>query len=161
MFASSFAWLDLHSGAVQALCGVLGLVGLAIYTFLTYGIRKESMRQALGAQRPLLVFDNLNDNGHWRLLNRGVGPALRVRWKVGKMNHPGNWHNIGAIAVDDWSDLSSEESGALLSMPDTGLRVHYEDLSGNSFCSTVGDSGDSITQDCFGIRRRERFDLDG
>ncbi|WP_035350898.1 hypothetical protein [Edaphobacter aggregans] len=111
-------FLEFHSAAIQAACSALGLIGLAVYTCLTSSIRKATVRQAKASQRPLIVFELVSDKeSKWLIYNRGNGPALHVYWKIGHANDKQNWHNLGALAVNDWSDLPDQSNPRLLTMP--------------------------------------------
>jgi hypothetical protein len=144
-------FLDTHSGAIQSICAITALIGLVCYTCFTWTIRQATVRQVTASQRPLLVLDKdetPNTNSFY-IENKGNGPALGIAWKVGQRNeangHHKHWHHIGALAVNDWSDLPSETNPELLIIPSSGLRLHYKDMEGN-FYSTVVSVGEIVLQ---------------
>jgi hypothetical protein len=65
-------WLDEHASAVQAVCSVLGLMGLYWYCILTHGIHRAALRQASAATRPFIVIDELQEKDY---------PAYELRLK--------------------------------------------------------------------------------
>jgi hypothetical protein len=122
------AWfLDTHSGTVQSLCSIAALVVVIVYTYFTWRIRQATVRQYVASQRPLLVleWDEINEeesdgdgdgdgdasNTTYAVYieNKGNGPALGVFWKIDQRNEVSGqdrpWHELGALAVGDWSDL--------------------------------------------------------
>lgn len=160
-------WLDQHAAAVQALCAMLGVLGLFVYTYLTWELRSTSIRQATASQRPLLVLlepDEVSP-GHF-IRNMGSGPAVRIAWKVGIDNDREwkVWNNVGVLAVSDWSNLPhwDQKEPRLIKIPKTGIRIHYADLTGNYYCLTATPALDDlpgvkilILQDECGISKKE------
>lgn len=165
------AWfLDTHSGAVQSVCAIAALVVVIAYTCFTWTIRQATVRQAIAAQRPLLVLeweDNeemeadaepRNENVVY-IENRGNGPALGVFWRFDERRLPGEnqqWHEIGALAVGDWSDLPNETEPELYAVPDNGLRLHYKDMAGNYYyCTRVFHRSGTISQNSETLAKRD------
>jgi hypothetical protein len=46
------AWLDVHAGALQAVCAFAALLGLIVYCKFTYDIRKAAIAQTRAALTP-------------------------------------------------------------------------------------------------------------
>jgi hypothetical protein len=144
-----------HANAIQSLCSVLGLAAVCVYTYLTLKIRRTATDQMQASQRPLLVVDEDKKSKKWIIKNKGNGPALDIYWKTGSVNSTIGWTDIGALAVGDWSDLPNSHRAELQTIPGDGLRVHYEDLSGNSYCTLVRDSATVVKQDAFPLYRKD------
>src|ERR1700722_12707198 len=128
-------FLDAHSGAIQSLCAIAALVLVGFYTVFTWTIRQATVRLETASQRPLLVLefevarrDSAGIATAWDVYieNKGNGPALGVFWKVDEHNATGSaphlWHEIGAIAVGDWSDLPSDTEAEIDKVPEIGIR---------------------------------------
>jgi len=147
---------------------MLGVIGLTVYTCLTWSLRSTSIRQAMASQRPHLVLLEPEEKvslAHF-IRNMGSGPAVRIAWKVGIDNDREEkvWNNVGALAVSDWSNLPhwDQKEPRLINMPKTGIRIHYADLAGNYYCLTAKPALDDlpnvknlILQDECGISRKE------
>ena len=142
------SWLDQHAAAVQAICAVLGIIGLFWYTYLTRELRSTGIRQATASQRPLLVLfkpDKDVSPGHF-IRNMGNGPAIGINWKVGNDNSDRIWNLVGSLAISDWSDLPNwnGKESQLMTMPKPGVRIHYADLEGNYYCLTAHPTHDDF-----------------
>ena len=147
------SWLDQHAAAVQAICAVLGIIGLICYCYLTWELRSTAIRQATASQRPLLVLfkpDEDVSSGHF-IRNMGNGPAMDIYWKVGITNVRDNsetiWNLVGTVAASDRSDLPnwSRKESQLTTMAESGIRIHYGDLEGNYYCLTARPTQDDFS----------------
>jgi hypothetical protein len=148
-------FFDCHSAAIQAMCSVLGLIGLVVYTYLTSSIRRATVRQAKASQRPLIVIDLGKEESKWLMYNKGSGPALQLYWKVSHINDNHGWNKLGALAVGDFSDIASQDDGVLLEIPKDGLRIHYSDLAGNKYCTIMKNESLVFQQDSFDLSEKD------
>lgn len=116
-------WLDDHASAVQAVCAILGLIGLFWYCILTRQIQQASLRQSRAAIRPFIVIDELNEKDYpnyemrmkpisvdkiFIIRNLGSGPAMDIKWALGSDagTRPNvKWIGLGDLAIGDWSQI--------------------------------------------------------
>jgi hypothetical protein len=170
-------FLDAHSAAIQSVCAIVGLIVVICYTCFTWSIRQATVRQATAAQRPLLVLEwdetaeeesdgeggPSNKTSAVYIENKGNGPALGVFWKIDQRNEVNGkdrpWHELGALAVGDWSDLPNDTEPELPIVPPEGVRLHYKDLAGNFYCTRVFHKAGTIQQDSIDLSKRECLHL--
>ena len=161
-------WWNQNAGAVQAICSILGIIGLAIYCFLTHGIRVATVAQQKASQAPMLMF--FKDEGKWdagqtswAIKNYGVGPAVNIWWKLGSANERSKgWYELGALGAGDESDLphsSYPEDGYLSKMPEDGARIHYSDSAGNHYATWGSWKDNCFKQDWSSIEKKHRSEL--
>jgi hypothetical protein len=104
----------------------------------------------------LIVLEQVSENEpRWLAYNKGNGPALHLYWKIGITNEKQGWYKLGALAVNDWSDLPDQSGARLLVMPENGLRVHYSDLAGNKYCTVMENGSLAFQQDSFELSKSE------
>jgi len=154
-------WLNSNAGAIQAICAILGIVGLAVYCWLTQGIRKSTVAQQKAAQAPMIMF--FKGKTSWAIRNYGIGPAIKIWWKPGHDIHPLNdWYELGALASGDESDLphyTHPNSPSLVEMYSSGARIQYSDMAGNHYATTGEWKDSAFVQDWETIDRKQRVEL--
>jgi|ERR1017187_1046050 hypothetical protein len=143
-------WWNDNSGAVQAICAILGVAGLLSYCLLTYGIRRSAVAQQKAAQAPMIMFFWDGEATCWRIRNYGVGNATKVWWKTNLNNErTSDWYELGALASDDVSDLphdSRPDECQLKLMHVGGARIHYSDMAGNHYATAGRLKHDAFNQ---------------
>ena len=86
-----------------------------------------------------------------------------VFWKIDQRNEVSGqdrlWHELGALAVGDWSDLPNETEPRLPLVPPEGVRLHYKDLAGNFYCTRVFHKAGTIQQDSVDLSKKECLHL--
>lgn len=154
-------WWNDNAGAVQAICAVLGILGLALYCWLTYGIRKSTVAQQKAAQAPMIMF--FKGKTCWAIKNYGVGPATEVWWKPNATNVKStDWYELGAIAAGDESELphhTRPKEAHLFEMDSAGARIHYSDIAGNHYATWGIFKDDGFIQEWVQIKGKSRMEL--
>jgi hypothetical protein len=154
-------WLNENTGAFQAICATLGIVGLAIYCWLTHGIRKSAVAQQKAAQAPMIMF--FQGKNSWAIKNYGVGPASNIWWKPNAQNEKSsNWYHLGSLAAGDESDLphhTRPTDAELRIMPLDGARIHYTDMASNNYFTCGIWRDEAFAQDWAEIKSKDRFEL--
>lgn len=149
----------MHASAIQAICAVLGLLGLGWYCLLTHGIHQQAIRQATAAIRPFIVIDELTERDvpNFRLThliiskkaiyiirNLGNGPAVNIQWTLGSnpdRNQRSSWTNLGDLAAGDWSYILGASRDYMFDRPEQGMTFHFLDVAENAY-ETVEDYKD-------------------
>jgi hypothetical protein len=154
-------WWNENAGAIQAICAVAGVLGLAIYCVLTHGIRKSTVAQQKATQAPMLMF--FQGKYAWAVKNYGVGPATDVWWKPGIENKKStDWYELGALAHGDESDLphhTRPSESHLKTMYPNGARIHYSDMAGNHYATWGEWKDDAFKQNWGEIQLKDRAEF--
>jgi hypothetical protein len=163
------AWLDVHAGALQAVCAFAALLGLIVYCKFTYDIRKAAIAQTRAALTPYLILDDRPDDDGvqtWVIRNLGSGTAIGICWKLGASNDRDDkkqlWCKIGNLATKDWTHLphhTRPDDVMMRERSKDGIRVHFSDLAGHHYEMVAAFEGVVFNQDCHEIRKEERTDL--
>ena len=134
-----FLWLWVYDNAptIQAVLGILALLGLVAYTIYTRSLVQISQAQMEAILRPILSMDILN--GQMFIKNVGTGPALNVEYvaHVGPIQTPQRFKPI--LGIGEQVSAGSERDFMVNNLTERvwTFQMTYESVSGTRYRSTA------------------------
>lgn len=129
---------DTHAGAIQAVCAVIGVLGLGWYAVETSIIRRATLAQSDASRLPFfeLVTGPMVGDHETTFLARTVTSAiaLNVAWRF--LGHPDDWHEVGACSQGVWQYLEDREgpvTDARLFLSGYGIAIRFTDTAGKRY----------------------------